>query len=286
MAIEHRVREALDAYVARVRHDLDAHVRGLTSDLVRLLGEQEDQWRRELNRAVTEARDESDRVFRARIEGIRDELTREMGTRLARERVEMQERLALAQDRQAPRSRKHDARNSRVDTVERMLGAVRHIDEATSLSAILEALARGAAAETSRVAILLVEGDVLRMWGHFGFAAGAGPGPSAMSIGSSGTLAAAVALGQTSFVPPLIAGRESAELTFMRVPVGHTGLVVPLAVGGEVVAVLYADDVDKLEEREDAPAWTEEVELLARHAALRLENVTSVRTVEVLSRPA
>lgn len=283
MAIEHRVREAVDAYVARVRHDLDAHVRGLTSDLARLIGEQQDQWHRELDRAVSEARAESERVFRARIEGIRDELTREMDTRMARERVEMQERLALAQDGQLPRSRKNDVRDSRVDTVERLLTAVRRIDEATSLSGILEALARGAAAETSRVAILLVEGDMLRTWGHFGFEAGAGP--VAMPIGASGTLAAAVALGQTSFVPPLIEGRESSVPLFMRVPVGHTGLVVPLSVGGDVVAILYADDVDRSEEQEDAPVWTEEVELLARHSALRLENVTSVRTVEVLAHP-
>ena len=276
MAIEHRVREAVDAYVARVRHDLDAHIRGLTSDLTRLISEQQDQWHRELDRAVTDARGESERVFRARIEAIRDELTREMETRLGRERAEMQERLAGA-------SPKQGARDSRVDTVERLLGSVRHIDEAQNLSGILEALARGAAAETSRIAILLVDADMFRIWGHFGFAPGVGPLP--MAIGASGTLAAAVALQQTSFVPPLIEGREFTVPAFMRVPVGHTGLVVPLAVGGEVVAVLYADDVDRSEEQEDAPVWTEEVELLARHAALRLENVTSVRTVEVLAHP-
>jgi hypothetical protein len=62
--------------------------------------------------------------------------------------------------------------------------------------------------------------------------------------------------------------------------------VTPIAVAGEVVAILYADDVDRLAEQEDAPVWTEEVELLVRHASLRLENVTSERTVEVLTRPA
>lgn len=283
MAIEHRVREAVDAYVARVRHDLDAHVRGLTSDLARLIGEQKDQWHQELDRAVADARTESERVFRARIEGIRDELTREMETRLGRERAEMQGRIAGMQEKLAEHSGKQTVRDSRVDTVERLLASVRRIDEAQNLSGILEALARGTAAETSRVAILLVDADMFRIWGHFGFAPGAGPSP--MPIGASGTLAAAVALHQTSFVPPLIEGREFAVPAFMRVPVGHTGLVVPLAVGGEVVAVLYADDVDRSTEQEDAPVWTEEVELLARHAALRLENVTSVRTVEVLTHP-
>jgi hypothetical protein len=67
----------------------------------------------------------------------------------------------------------------------------------------------------------------------------------------------------------------------MQVPVGHTGLVVPLIVGGDVVAVLYADDVGHMELQEDAPVWTEEIDLLVRHAAIRLENLTSMRTAEV-----
>jgi len=166
--------------------------------------------------------------------------------------------------------------------MERLLGSVRRIDDSDSLNAILGALARGAAAETSRVAILLVDGYMFRTWGHFGFAEGTGP--TEMPIGASGTLAAAVALRQTSFVPPIIDGREGDLPKFMRVPAGHTGLVVPLTVGGEVVAVLYADDMTRSLEHEDAPLWTEELELLARHASIRLENVTSARTVEVLVR--
>ena len=58
-------------------------------------------------------------------------------------------------------------------------------------------------------------------------------------------------------------------------------LVVPLIVGGEVVAVLYADDVGHAEQQEDAPVGTEEIDLLVRHASIRLENLTSARTAEV-----
>lgn len=272
MPIEHRVREALDAYMARVRHDMDAHVRSLSSDLLRLMSEHQEQWRTELERGAAEARADAERTFRTRLESVRDELTREMETRLARERADLQEAM-----------RKTDARESRVDTVERLLSSVRRIDEARSLSAILEALVQGAAAETSRVAVMLVEGDALKVWGHRGFAHGAGP--SDMPIGASGTLAAAVAVRQSSFVPPLIEGRAHTAPAFMRVPVGFTGVVIPIVVGGDVVAVLYADDVDRMATQEDAPIWTEEVELLARHASICLENVTSVRTVEVLARP-
>jgi hypothetical protein len=170
------------------------------------------------------------------------------------------------------------ARTARVDTLERLLGAVRRIDESTTLTGILEMLAQGAAAQTARVALLLVDGDVLKPWSIYGFVIGQEPRET--TIGTSGLLTATVALKQTSFVKPLIA-REITTPGFMQVPVGHTGLVVPLIVGGDVVAVLYADDVGEKEQQEDAPVWTEEIDLLVRHAAIRLENLTSVRTNEV-----
>jgi hypothetical protein len=297
MPIEHRVREALDAYMARVRHDMDAHLRSLTSDLMRLLSDQQEYWRSDIERSVAEARTDAERTFRARLESARDELTRELDLRLSRERADL---VAQHEKLQAERAALHaavptvqapppapppvDPRESRMDTMERLMRSVRRIDEADSLSGILEALAQGAAAETSRVAILLVDGDLLKVWGHRGFVQG--EGPIEMPVSATGTLAAAVALRQTSFVPPLIEGREQSVPIFMRVPVGHTGLIVPLVVGGECVALLYADDVNRTPQQEDAPIWTEEVDLLARHASLRLENITSVRTVEVLARPS
>jgi hypothetical protein len=64
-------------------------------------------------------------------------------------------------------------------------------------------------------------------------------------------------------------------------------MIVPINVGASVVAVLYAEGP----ERPSAPGsqasaaslWTEHVEVLVRHASSRLENVTSRRTVEVLT---
>jgi hypothetical protein len=280
MSLEQHVREAVDTFIMRMRRDLDAHLRTLTADLLRLAQEQHETSRADLERAVSDARGDAERSFRTRLESMRGELTREMELRLATERAEAQTTM-----RSEPRAdHKTGLREGRVETLERLLGAIRRIDESTTLSGILEALAKGAAAETSRVAILLVEGDTLRTWGHFGFPSNTGPVET--PIGQSGVLAAAVALRQTSFVPPMLDNRESTTPAFMRVPVGHTGLVTPIIVASEVVALLYADDVDRRSAQEDAPVWTEEVELLARHASVRLENVTSERTAEVMSRSA
>ena len=269
MAIEHRVREALDTFMARVRQDLDAHMRGLTSDVLRLVQDREDAWRSEMERAVSEARMDAERTFRARIDMLRGEMARELELRLSTERAD------LTTARQAVKT---STRDGRIDTLERLLGAVRRLDEATTLSGILETLAKGAAAETSRVAVLLVEGDLLKPWGHYGFAAD--EAPVDLPMPQVRFLMAAVVLRQTSFVQSTADGRDPATPVFMRVPVGHTGLVVPIVVGREVVAVLYADDVGRLPEQEEAPIWTEEVELLVRHAALRLESVTSMQTID------
>lgn len=306
MTMDHRLREVVDAFVARVRRDLDAHVQGLTADLLRLGTENQEYWRSTLERSVTDARQDAERGFKARLEALRNELTREMDIRLATERQQLQAATnaavqatqAAAEAAQAAQTQSAQAkaqsraslvhtvrediggsaRDARVDTLERLLGAVRRIDESTSLTGILETLSNGAAQQTSRVALMMVDGDVLKPWSIHGFAAG--QEPREIAIGASGLLTATVALKQTSFVKPLIA-REITTPGFMQVPVGHTGLVVPVIVGGDVVAVLYADDVGAAEEQEDAPVWTEEIDLLVRHAAIRLENLTSVRTTEV-----
>lgn len=309
MTLDHRFREAVEAFVARVRRDLDAHVQGLTTDLLRIGSENQEYWRSTLERAVTDARQDAERGFKARLEALRNELTREMEQRLSTERHQLQAATVAATQAAAEAANavsaahaasaksaahaatvvseavhraaapENGARDARIDTVERLLGAVRRLDDANSLSAILDTLAKGAAEQTSRVAILLVDGDLLKPWSAHGFAPG--HAPTVIPIGTAGVLTATVALKQTSYVKPMIA-RDLTTPTFMQVPVGHTGLIVPLVVGREVVAVLYADDVGRKEERVDSPIWTEEIDLLVRHASLRLENLTSVRTAEAL----
>jgi hypothetical protein len=309
MTLDHRFREAVEQFVARVRRDLDAHVQGLTTDLLRVGSENQEYWRSTLERAVTDARQDAERGFKARLEALRNELTREMEQRLSTERQQLQAATLAATQAAAEAanavSAAHAAsaqsaaraatvvsetvyrsaapesgvREARIDTLERLLGAVRKLDEADTLTSILDTLAKGASDETSRVAILLVDGDLLRPWCAHGFASG--QAPTVTPIGTAGVLTATVALKQTSYVKPMIA-RDLTTPTFMQVPVGHTGLIVPLVVGGDVVAVLYADDVGRKEEHVDSPIWTDEIDLLVRHAALRLESITSQRTAEAL----
>lgn len=223
MTINDRIRDAVDAYMARVRADLDTHAQILTAELTRAVTAERAEWQGELDRQVADARED--------------------GARTAK------------QAQPEPLAAVDPVRDGRVDTLERLILALRHIDESNSLTGILGALARGTAAETSRAAILVVDGGMFRIWEHLGFEDGTGPAEVPRNAD------------------------ESEFPGFMRVPTGHTSVVVPLLVGGDVVAVLYADGP----EREGVPPWMEGAQLLARHAALRLESVTSVRAVEVLA---
>jgi hypothetical protein len=72
----------------------------------------------------------------------------------------------------------------------------------------------------------------------------------------------------------------------MRVPAGHVGVIVPLVVGQEVVAIIYVEGPERAGGQPGEPVWAEQVEVLVRHASARLETVTSLRTVEVLSNPS
>lgn len=272
MSIDKQVREAVETFATGLRQELDSRAQHLTDALVRIAQDGDAQWRLEVGREVSEARAEAERTLRSSLDSARDEHTREMDQRLSAQRAESSAAL------------KSGVREARVETLSRLLSAVRRLDDAGSLQTILEALAAAAAALTGRAAILLVDGDNLRVWGHLGFPPTATP--DGVAVSEVGVLTTAVALRQTSFVKATADDAETSVPAFMRVPVGHTGLVLPVIVGTEVVALVYADDTDQPPEQEDMPIWIEELDVVVRHASLRLETMTSVRTVELLSGPA
>ncbi|MEZ5318193.1 MAG: hypothetical protein R2752_12395 [Vicinamibacterales bacterium] len=173
---------------------------------------------------------------------------------------------------------------ARQDLMARLADAVRGLDDAGTLRSTMEALGRGAAAEAQRVAVLLVDDETLRNWGHYGFAAG--QGPVDFSIAASPLIAASIRMRQVNLVPPAGSRPDPSLPAFMRVPPGCVGQVIPLVVGGQVVAVVYADGPERPGDALGPAVWTEHVEVLVRHAAARLENLTTRRAVEVLTTSA
>ena len=138
-----RVKEAVERFVARVRHNIDVHLETLSADLVRALEE----------------------------EGGKVSVDRLSDLARAASSIQTQE--------------------GKLDALAKLVGALRMQDDATTLKGILDALARGASGEASRVAVLLVDGDTLRSFGDYGYTSGARPAD--VPVGSFSALARVVA---------------------------------------------------------------------------------------------
>jgi hypothetical protein len=230
-----RIKDAVDRFVARVRHNLDVHLEILVSDLTRAAQD-----------------DIATRVAAAEKQG------------------------ALPAAAASPNAA------ARIDLLAALVGAMRLLDEAETLRSILDALARGVSAEASRTAVMLVDGDTVRRFADFGYAVG--PRPADVPVDSFSALARAVNEKQRIALSSAAASFSGDVPAFLRPATGHSGLVIPVVVGGNVVSLVYAEGPDRMTSP-GASVWIEAIELLVRHAASRLENVTSRRTVEVLSTP-
>ena len=228
-----RVKEAIERFVARVRHNIDVHLDTLAAELVK---------------------------------AIEEEGGRVSGERLA----DLAKAASVIQTQEG-----------KLDMLAKLVGALRLQDEATTLRGILEALARGASGETTRVAVLLVDGETLRHFADHGYTGGAHPAD--MPIDSYGSVARVVRDRQRLVLAPPPGGRVPDVPPFMRAISGNSGAIVPVNVAGSAVAILYAEGPERIAGQTATSVWIEHIEVLVRHASSRLENITSRRTVEVLT---
>lgn len=240
MSPEERIREAIEAFIARARQDLDVQGQGLALEVATAVREQRVQAQAELERA--------------------------MGAERGRREVELE-------------AVKQRSKRDHAAALGRLLSTVRELDSAISLRGTLEALAAGARTEAPRTVLLLVDGRLLRVFGASGYSGG--PAPSDVSVEADSLLVRAVE-GRAPVEVPSDASALTRPL-FLRPAAGQSGRLMPLAVGGNVVAVLYSEGPESPADGQ-AEVWIEAIEILVRHAALRLENVTSMRTVEALTK--
>lgn len=163
----------------------------------------------------------------------------------------------------------------------RLVEGIRAFDGARSLSDILDILVRRAGQEASRVGLLLVHGNggtQYRGWRLMGF------GPSISSSDSldieatdAGVIAQAT---RTAALASTEGNRHAAAPAFAELPLGHGCVAVPLALCGQVVAVLYADGPNpEPGARSLVPGTLNpgSLEILARHAARCLEALTAIK---------
>ena len=148
--------------------------------------------------------------------------------------------------------------------------AFRAIDAARSLSEILDALTVSAGRKAARAALVLVRGPELRTWRSVGLGT-ADTVPR--HIESAGIVRDAVRTLSTA----------SAGATSDGSGLSEDMLAVPVIVGGEVVAVVYADQEARDFDSPQTPArsWRTTIELMTRYAARSLEAVTAFRTAQL-----
>ncbi len=304
MALDPRLTASAQMRLQQLRQQIDAALDSLMSDMLALAAEDRDAAINDA-RAAAERQAEAtiaerlataesqaaetarqsalaavqDRVAEVEAEASRIQATLDerVAQAVAEERAQADQRFADAQARAAAdmTETRAEERQCELACLERLVDAMRGLDAASTLSHVLDRLCEHAAGQVARVAVLVMRDDGLRAWRMSGF--GQGTDPAAVTVPADGrtVVGLAVKTGARA-VNDVETGQGRPEaLSFAPLPNDRISLALPLNVGPRTVAVLYAD------EGPDEPivpsAWPETLEILARHAAARLELLTMAR---------
>jgi hypothetical protein len=159
---------------------------------------------------------------------------------------------------------------------QRLLDAVRSLDRARSLTETLDTLASCAVRETHRAAVLTVHGGRAHGWRFVGF------GPLDQKPSVDLALDDAGAIRDAVRGNAVTTGRGAPA--FAALPEGAQCVVLPIALAGEVVAVLYADEGPS--DRESPLPNAASLEILTRHAARAIEALTAFKVARSLTAAA
>ncbi|MGQ0736111.1 MAG: hypothetical protein ACT4QD_20975 [Acidobacteriota bacterium] len=158
-------------------------------------------------------------------------------------------------------------------TLTRVLDGVRRLDDGSTLTAVLDALATAVSAEAPRTAIYLCRDDRAVGWRASGFGEhDREPQAFVVSRCGLGLLGSAMRAAKTMRYRG--EGAEDGLPAEAPMDAGDR-LAVPIVVGAHVAAVVYADGVH---DSTDAGGWCAAIEILARHAGRCLERLTLERT--------
>jgi hypothetical protein len=283
----------LDAVRAECAQQLETELAAARAEAERRLATETARAREEAEQAATDrAASEREALERAltaerqrgedRVREIQERLTRELETERARAKDALEAERARAEAAETARAAFGQARADReatraVDTGP-LLAAVQGIAGERTLTGVFERLLEYTTASACRGVILLVNGDRLQGWRAAGF-----DRLDASSIDLS--LNDAGVLGDAVRTATVRATSEAAPPPSMLALIpGRTGFAAPLLVGGRVVALLYADEQGASEPSSPA-AWTEAIEIVARHASSALALVTATRTLQAFGEP-
>lgn len=249
MEFDERLQRAFDALADDLHQEIAARLVALRADVSASV-------RDDRQAAVAEA----DREARA---GVEREVSQRVSDAVTRASTEAQADLSEAQKA----------------STDRLLEAVRTIDEGKSLSDILDVLIAAASTEAGRAALFLPHGQTLKSWRLIGFDPPAGTGSTIELPFAEGDMIAEAAGSARLVRLDSSSPRTIRPAAFANLPDQSQALAVPLVMSEQVFAVLYVDEGGR-----QSPArlgWPGTIEVLARHAARALEAVTATRLAQV-----
>lgn len=212
----------------------------------------------------------------ARAEEVRAEVEAEHEASLAREREQ-----AVAERAEAVSAAVTVAREqAAVGVVSRLADAVRRLDEQTTLSGVLDALADLAAAEAGRAALFVAAAGGLCVWRVVGLDAPAAEEKRVLPASETGVIGQAIDEGRvvpvTGEAGEDTGNGEDGPPAFVTLPEDRAGVAVPVLVGGEPLVAVYADEGPE-GARSGSARWIQVIEILARHTGSRLEALAAER---------
>jgi hypothetical protein len=272
-----------DARQARADEALaDAEARAEAAQAA--LAEARSEGEAQQTQALAAAKDESVAAVQSAITQTREHVAREAAGLVARAREEAaQAHAALQADRESRRAVDEEAAALRaaaeqgsLAAMERLLDAFRRLDQASTLTALIDTLAEAAGGETTRSAVFVVRGREVRGWRQAGFS----DGPAdvrAVNVSLDGAGPIGVCVRSKARVDISPSTFADGDLAFMAAADAASGLAMPVTLGGETAAVIYGDDGGA-----GGPAgWRETIEILARHASRCLEAQTAIRAAKL-----
>jgi hypothetical protein len=292
-------REAADAELAETRRAAQAEVeaahalaREQIGDVQRVMSVRLEEAGRGFEARLAESRHDFERQLeeaRRRARAELDEARREIedarsSARVAAEDIVIGQLAAAHADRdrkvaEAIDRTRTDAQQADLAHAARVLDGIRTIDDARSLVEVLDALVECTGREVDRTAVLVVKGDRLRGFKLAGFGPEAGLARAIdVDLDSAGLPGAVVRTGVAVSRPTVAPGepldtRQPALPPFAQGAGTRHAMALPIVVGGQVVAVLYAD-APRLDIPSSAARWPAMIEVLARHASRALEGMT------------
>lgn len=243
MTFDEHVHAATDRVVLELRSQVETEIRALVQHLLQAAGEEQ-------ARALADVREAAALEARAAAE-------RQVG---------------LAVERAGT-----DAHQSELANTSRLLECVRALDACPTLTDVLDTLEQAAGGEAPRTALLVVRGERLHGWSVQGFDVA---DAHAIDLAPDDAGIAAGAVRTATRLTESVAGPqdEGATPVFARTGGERIATAIPVLVGGQPVAVVYAESP-----RADLPSaasrWPAAIELLARHAGRCLEALTVTRVL-------